>query len=112
MSMGVVGAFGAYGLFLALRRLRVPVFAAALAAGIISDWATYAMTSLELATALHGDGSLWSMFPAVMAAFVPTQLPLGIAEGVVTAIRLPLCSGPPAGTCSGTQVPDCRVDRR
>jgi cobalt/nickel transport system permease protein len=86
VSMGVVGAFGAYGLFWLLRRLRVPIFAAALAAGMFSDWATYAMTSLELSTALHGDGSLWGMFLAVMAAFMPTQLPLGIAEGVVTAI--------------------------
>jgi cobalt/nickel transport system permease protein len=55
------------------------------AAGIISDWATYATTSFELATALHGDGPLWSMFAAIAAAFVPTQLPLGICEGVVTA---------------------------
>jgi cobalt/nickel transport system permease protein len=86
VSMGVVGAFAAYGTFRLLRGLRVPLFAAALAAGLISDWATYAMTSLELSTALHGDGSLWGMFIAVMAAFMPTQLPLGIAEGVVTAI--------------------------
>jgi cobalt/nickel transport system permease protein len=86
VSMGVVGAFGAYGLFHFLRRMRVPIFAAALAAGIISDWATYATTSLELSSALHGDGSFWSMFGFIMAAFVPTQLPLGIAEGVVTAL--------------------------
>jgi cobalt/nickel transport system permease protein len=86
VSMGVVGAFAAYGAFRALRLVRVPVFAAALAAGVISDWATYAMTSWELATALHGDGSLWAMFVAVMVAFIPTQLPLGLAEGVVTAL--------------------------
>jgi cobalt/nickel transport system permease protein len=86
VSMGVVGAFGAYGVFWLARRLRVPLFAAALLAGMFSDWATYAMTSLELSTALHGDGSLWGMFLAVLAAFMPTQLPLGIAEGVVTAI--------------------------
>ena len=48
VSMGVVGAFSAYGLFHLLRRMRVPLFAAALAAGMISDWATYATTSLEL----------------------------------------------------------------
>jgi cobalt/nickel transport system permease protein len=86
VSMGVVGAFSAYGLFHVLRRMRVPVFVAALAAGIISDWATYATTSFELSSALHGDGSLWAMFAAVMAAFVPTQLPLGIVEGIVTAV--------------------------
>jgi cobalt/nickel transport system permease protein len=86
VSMGVVGAFSAYGTYRALRALRVPLFAAAVAAGVVSDWATYATTSLQLATALHGDGSLWAMFAAVMAAFVPTQLPLGIAEGIMTAV--------------------------
>ena len=86
VSMGVVGAFSAYGLFHFLRRVNVPIFAAAVAAGIISDWATYATTSFELSSALHGDGSFWAMFAAVMAAFVPTQLPLGITEGVVTAL--------------------------
>ncbi len=85
VSMGVVGAYSAYFVFRLLRAVGIPVFYAALAAGIVSDWATYATTSLELSTALHGDGSFWAMTAAVMAAFVPTQLPLGIAEGVVTA---------------------------
>jgi cobalt/nickel transport system permease protein len=86
VSMGVVGAFSAYGTYRLLRAIRFPVFAAAVAAGIVSDWATYAKTSLQLATALHGDGSVWAMFAVVMAAFVPTQLPLGIAEGILTAL--------------------------
>lgn len=85
VSMGVVGAYSAYGAFRLLRAVRVPLFAAALVAGIVSDWATYAATSMELSTALCGDGSLWTMTAAVMAAFIPTQLPLGIAEGVLTA---------------------------
>lgn len=86
VSMGVVGALSAYGVFHLLRLAKTPVFAAAMAAGIVSDWSTYAMTSLELATALHGDGSVTTMFAAVAAAFIPTQLPLGIAEGLLTAM--------------------------
>ena len=86
VSMGVVGALGAYAAFHSLRAARVPIFAAAVVAGMISDWATYAMTSLELSAALHGDGSIGAMFLAVGAAFVPTQLPLGIAEGLLTAM--------------------------
>jgi len=31
--------------------------------------------------AVYGDGSFWAMFATVLAAFIPTQLPLGIAEG-------------------------------
>lgn len=86
VAMGVAGAFCAFGVFRCLRVVKVPVFVSALAAGTISDWATYAMTSLELSAALHGDGSLWAMFAAVMVAFMPTQLPLGIAEGLLTAV--------------------------
>jgi cobalt/nickel transport system permease protein len=86
VSMGVVGAYSAYLTFHVLRRVGVPMFAAALAAGLISDWATYATTSLELSAALHGDGSFAGMFLAIAAAFVPTQLPLGVAEGILTAV--------------------------
>jgi cobalt/nickel transport system permease protein len=86
VSMGVVGAFSAYCLFRILCTAKVPVFVAAFLAGVISDWATYATTSLELSSALHGDGSMWKMFAAILVAFVPTQLPLGIAEGFLTAV--------------------------
>lgn len=85
LSVGVVGAYSAWAAFKLLRAGRVPVFYAAMAAGIVSDWATYATTSMELSAALHGDGSFWAMTAAVMVAFIPTQLPLGIAEGVLTA---------------------------
>jgi cobalt/nickel transport system permease protein len=85
MSMGVVGAFSGYAVFWLARRARVPLPAAAFAAGVISDWMTYAMTSFELASALHGTGPMKRMFVAIAIAFVPTQLPLGILEGVVSA---------------------------
>ncbi len=86
VSMGVVGAYSAYFVFRLLRGAKIPVFYAALAAGMLADWATYTATSLQLAAALHGDGSFWAMTAAIMAAFVPTQLPLGIAEGIATAV--------------------------
>jgi cobalt/nickel transport system permease protein len=86
VSMGVVGAFTAYLLFRILRMAKVPISVAAFLAGAFSDWATYATTSLEISSALHGDSSMWGMFAAVLLAFVPTQIPLGIAEGFVTAI--------------------------
>jgi cobalt/nickel transport system permease protein len=86
VSMGVVGAYAAYGSFRLLRAFRLPLFAAAFVAGAVADWATYAATSLTLSLALCGDGALWPMFAAVLLAFVPTQLPLGIAEGILTAV--------------------------
>jgi cobalt/nickel transport system permease protein len=84
-SMGVAGAFGGYAIFHLARYARVPVLVAAFLAGVLSDWLTYATTSLELASALHGTGPLWKMFGAIALAFLPTQLPLGIIEGFMAA---------------------------
>lgn len=84
VSMGVTGAFVGYGVFHGLRRLGVSWLIAAFFAGLLSDWATYSVTSFELASALHGSGSLESMFKAILLAFVPTQIPLGILEGFIS----------------------------
>ncbi len=83
-SMGIAGAFTGYAVFRFSRALRVPVFAAALMAGLFSDWATYSATSLQLASALSGPGSWGSMFTALLLAFMPTQIPLGLFEGIIT----------------------------
>jgi cobalt/nickel transport system permease protein len=85
LSMGVMGAFTGYGVFVLARRLGVPWVAAAFLAGLLSDWATYAGTSFFLATALRGDGSVVTLLLTILLAFVPTQLPLGILEGFLTA---------------------------
>lgn len=85
VSMGVGGSFAAYFAFKILRRLRAPLFLSGFAAGILADWVTYIITSLELASALHGSQPLGSLFTTILAAFIPTQLPLGILEGFLTA---------------------------
>ncbi|MBF0550297.1 MAG: energy-coupling factor ABC transporter permease [Deltaproteobacteria bacterium] len=84
-SMGVVGSFAGYGAFWLARRLGAGILVAAFAAGLVSDWATYAATAFTLTGALHGQTQFNSMYLAVLAAFVPTQLPLGILEGFMTA---------------------------
>jgi cobalt/nickel transport system permease protein len=84
-SMGIVGSFAGYAVFKGLTKLNVPLVAAAFFAGVVGDWATYATTSFELASALHGPGEFARLFGTIMLAFVPTQLPLGIVEGIMTA---------------------------
>ncbi len=84
VSMALVGSFVGFGVFILFRRFHAPIFVAGFAAGLLGDWATYATTSFELASALHGTGSLWSMFGTIAVAFAPTQLPLGILEGLFT----------------------------
>jgi len=85
MSMGVVGGFTGLIVFRLAKAVRVPVWGAAFLAGLLSDWATYLMTSFELASALHGKVAFLKMFAGIAISFIPTQLPLGIMEGIVTA---------------------------
>src|SRR6266540_2675166 len=85
VSMGIAGAFVGWAAFHALRRAGAPLGTAAFAAGLLSDWATYAVTSLELATALHGARPVGTTAITIFAAFLPTQIPLGILEGFLAA---------------------------
>jgi cobalt/nickel transport system permease protein len=84
-SMGVVGGFFGYGIFIVLRRLGLSLFISAFFAGLIADWSTYAATSGILSAGLYEQGRFWQMFGTIVAAFSPTQLPLGILEGFLTA---------------------------
>jgi cobalt/nickel transport system permease protein len=84
ISMSVVGSFIGFGVFVLARKFKTPVFIAGLLAGLLGDWATYSITSFELASSLSGTGSMWDMFGAICLAFAPTQLPLGIFEGLIT----------------------------
>lgn len=84
-SMGVFGPFAAYAAFRLVMAMGVSGRAAAFTAGVVGDWVTYMGTSLFLALGLSGPGEFWGMFLGIMVAFVPTQLPLGILEGFVSA---------------------------
>jgi cobalt/nickel transport system permease protein len=84
MSMGVAGGIAGYCVFHAGRRAGLGLFAAAFVAGVLSDWATYATTALELALGLAEPGARAALFGQVSLAFAPTQLPLGLLEGVLT----------------------------
>lgn len=84
VSMGAAGAFVGYGVFRLATALGLPRWLAAFLGGLLSDWATYAVTSFELASALHGNAGLGQTFLAIAVAFCPTQIPLGILEGLVT----------------------------
>ncbi|MET0391045.1 MAG: energy-coupling factor ABC transporter permease [Polyangiales bacterium] len=84
-SMGIAGGFTGYLVFHGLRRAGVGLAGAGFVAGMFSDWATYATTALELALGLRGAESFGGTFAAVALAFAPTQLPLGLLEGALTA---------------------------
>ena len=85
MSMGVVGGYAGFVVFRIARRAGLGFVAAAFLAGMCSDWATYATTALELTLALHGLRAFGATFAGLCLAFAPTQLPLGLLEGALTA---------------------------
>lgn len=84
VSMGIVGGFLGYGVYLVLRKLRVQLWLSAGAAGFIGDIATYVTTAGQLALSLHPQEAIryWGLFSM---GFLPTQVPLAIIEFAVTA---------------------------
>lgn len=91
-SMGVVGSFAAFLTFKVMRSLRLNLALSGFAAGLIADWATYLSTSVVLASGLKGEEAFLPLLTKIIVAFVPTQLPLGILEGAMTAGMVVLLS--------------------
>ncbi len=85
VSMGVVGSFSGWLVFRLLRKSGASLTVAGFMAGLMADWATYIATSIELASGISGGTPLFPLVGKIILAFVPTQLPLGILEGAMTA---------------------------
>jgi cobalt/nickel transport system permease protein len=85
VSMGVMGSFAGYGTFRLLRALRINLSVAGFFAGLLADWATYLSTSIMLALGIKGADPFMPIFTKIVISFIPTQLPLGILEGAMTA---------------------------
>jgi len=85
VSMGIVGSFTGYATFKGLRKCGASLGIAAFCAGALTDWATYMTTSVELASGIRGSEPFLPLFSKILIAFVPTQLPLGLLEGAMTA---------------------------
>jgi len=85
ISMGVMGSFAGFWTFKALRSMKINLAVSGFVAGLLADWATYFTTSIELASGIKGDSAFMPLFWKILIAFIPTQLPLGILEGAMTA---------------------------
>lgn len=89
-SMGVVGAFAGWLAFRGVRAVGGGLAAAAFAAGVATDWGVYLTTALQLTAGIRGSEPFLPLFVKIVAALVPTQLPLGILEGGATAAMMVL----------------------
>lgn len=85
VSMAVGGSFAGFAAFKLSRRAGLGLGLSAGIAGLTGDLVTYGITSLQIALALHGDASVLTVWGTAFASFLPTQVPLAIAEGLFTA---------------------------
>jgi len=92
VSMGVVGSFAGWFIFRGMRRVGANLAVAGFLAGLAADWATYLATSGVLAAGVRGSEPFIPLFLKIAVAFIPTQLPLGILEGAMTAGMVVLLS--------------------
>jgi cobalamin biosynthesis protein CbiM/cobalt ECF transporter T component CbiQ len=81
-SMGIVGPFVAWFIWVVCRKLRVPTQATVFLAVAASDLMTYVTTSFQLALAFPSTG-FTQAFLQFATIFAVTQIPLAIAEGIL-----------------------------
>ncbi|MCE5295945.1 MAG: energy-coupling factor ABC transporter permease [Euryarchaeota archaeon] len=82
-SMGIVGPFAAYGVFKVMMKAKLHVIPTILATAFVADFATYLMTSLQLALAYPSNGSVLISLSTFLGIFAITQIPLALLEAVL-----------------------------
>lgn len=86
-SMAVVGPLVSFGVFKILRKKGVKGTVAVFFAAALGDLATYIVTAVQLSLA-HPDkvGGVAASLGKFLSIFAITQLPLAVAEGLITVI--------------------------
>jgi cobalt/nickel transport system permease protein len=90
-SMGIVGPVMSYLIYKVGMKAKINFYFIVFLAAAFGDWATYIVTSTELALAFPAGGTLTfgaflSSFGKFCAIFAITQVPLAIIEGAVSAL--------------------------
>jgi len=92
-SMGIVGPVMSYLIYKVGMKAKINFYFIVFLAAAFGDWATYIVTSTQLALAFPAGGvltfgSFFSSFGKFAAIFAITQVPLAIIEGAVSALTL------------------------
>jgi len=92
LALGFCGCFFGWALFQLCRRMGLPIWAAGMAGGLIGDIMVYAASGMilgtTLATAPNPQYSLGGYLLVIYAAYLPTQLPIALAEMLITGLAL------------------------
>ncbi|MGZ7068633.1 MAG: cobalt ECF transporter S component CbiM [Methanobacterium sp.] len=84
-SMGIVGPFAAWLVWKAARKIGWSASIAIFLAAVAGDWLTYVTTAVQLSLAFPIP-TFGSAFVKFMAIYAYTQVPLAIAEGILTVV--------------------------
>lgn len=86
-SMGIAGPLIGYLVYRLASGMGLGMYLSVFLAAMLADWATYLVTSMQLALAFPAaSGGIVASFQAFMAVFAITQVPLAVVEGAVTAL--------------------------
>ncbi|HEY3360512.1 MAG TPA: energy-coupling factor ABC transporter permease [Methanosarcina sp.] len=90
-SMGIVGPVVSYLIYKAGMKAKLNFYFVVFLAATLGDWATYIVTSTELALAFPAGnvlsfGGFLSSFSKFAAIFAITQVPLAIVEGAISSL--------------------------
>ncbi|MGB9761690.1 MAG: energy-coupling factor ABC transporter permease [Caldimicrobium thiodismutans] len=83
-SMAIMGSLAAFLVLKILQSFRISLYLKGFFMGLLADWITYLTTAFQLAIALKGEEGFYPLFLKVLLAFIPTQVPIGIIEGIIT----------------------------
>lgn len=84
-SMAVVGPLASYAIYRLCRKMKLPTGVCVFLAAFAGDVLTYVMAALEITLAHHTIGFIESL-TTFLVIFAVTQIPLAIAEGLLTVV--------------------------
>lgn len=92
VALGFFGCFFGWGAFRLAKTLRLPLWAAGFAGGLVGDVMVYVASGMILGTTLanapNPQYSLTGYLTAIYSAYLPTQLPIAVGEMLVTGLAL------------------------
>ena len=84
-SMAIVGPFVSFGIFKLLKKLGINKAVAVFFAAFLGDLLTYVTTAFQMSFA-HSGGDFAGTLVKFLTVFAVTQLPLAVAEGLLTVV--------------------------
>lgn len=84
-SMAIAGPFVSFGIYKLMNKLNAPKGLSVFFAAFLGDLFTYCVTSFQLALAFPDKGFMFA-FVKFMGVFALTQIPIAIAEGILSVI--------------------------